>query len=265
GAMSGLYSVAFSRTQGHRILGCTSADSHVYIWNYQTGERQRRLEGHAGEVNGIDFHPGQDLCATASDDGSCRVWDVEEHLCLRTLAHGPKTVYGCRFMGLERQYLVSTCCFDYRVRTFDMRSQQVVSSLEVHADDITGVDFSSRMNLLATGSDDGTICLVDARTYNLVNRIDTRTFEADNEVKRVAFSPDGSWLAAACSSGTVLVYDVGESPAKPLAELSGHVDLEEQNNCMSIYSAARGSRRGRARRRRPSRKAAGLLRSPLAF
>jgi len=226
GVMSGLYSVAFSRTPGHHVLGCASADTHVYIWNYKTGERQRRLESHTDEVNGIVFHPRQDCCATASDDGSCKIWDLQEHACSRTLPHGTKAVYGCTFMGLENEYLISTCSFDGRVRTFDMRSQDLVGSLEVHVDDITGLGFSSRMNLLATGSDDGTISLVDARMYKLMSRIDTKTFKsyAENEVKRVAFSPDGSWLAAACSSGAVLVYDVGASPAKHLAVLSGHTD-----------------------------------------
>lgn len=224
GAMSGgLYSVAFSRTQRH-ILGCTSADTHVYIWDHTTGERQHRLEGHTEEVNGIDFHPGQNMCATASDDRCCKIWDLEEHTCLRTLPHGTRAVYGCKFMGLENEYLVSTCSFDYRVRTFDMRSQQVVGSLEVHPDDITGLDFSSRLNLLATGSDDGTISLVDVRMYKLMGRLDTKTAEPENEVKRVAFSPDGLWLAAACSSGSVLVYDVGAYPANHLAVLSKHTD-----------------------------------------
>jgi WD40 repeat protein len=46
----------------------------------------------------------------------------------------------------------------------------------------------------------------------------------DNEVKRVRFSQDGNYLAAACSSQQVLVYDLNQPSAKLVARLDGHGD-----------------------------------------
>jgi WD40 repeat protein len=221
--MSGLYSIAFSKTQAE-ILGCTSADYNVYLWNYNTGALQCALRGHENEVNGIDFHSTQQVVATASDDHKCIVWDMEQREALRVLDQHTKPVYGCVFMGMENQYLVATCCFDLNTRIFDMRSSDVVACIQTHADDITGIDYSSGKQLLATGSDDGKISIVDARQRRLLQQLDTREVLPENEVKRLAFSQCGNLLAASCSTGKVLVYSVNESSAKQVAVLGGHAD-----------------------------------------
>eukprot|EP00932_Pfiesteria_piscicida_P018238 SRR837773.5098.p1 GENE.SRR837773.5098~~SRR837773.5098.p1 ORF type:complete len:200 (-),score=49.96 SRR837773.5098:212-811(-) len=164
--------------------------------------------------------------ATASDDSSVIIWDFAEGIVLRELKAHTKAVYGCKFLGKEYQYLVASCCFDKKTRVFDMRDRSVVAHMEDHTDDVIGLDFAPSRNLLATGSDDGAICIYDARHWRLQQRIDTRAIPelGANEVKRVSFSPDGKHLAAACSSGRVLVYDMVQSSAKCVAHLTGHTD-----------------------------------------
>jgi len=222
---SGLYSVSFMPTM-NGILGCASADRKAYIWNHESGELRCVLEGHEDEVNGLAFHPSQQVAATASDDQTCMIWDVREQAILRRLDQHSKAVYGCTFLGTENQFLVATCSFDHNTRIFDMRHKesQMVVCLQTHADDITGIDYCSSKQLLATGSDDGRISIVDVRQRSLMIQIDTRDTTPDNEVKRVAFSPDGAWVAAACSSGKVIVYNIEESPPRQVAALGGHAD-----------------------------------------
>ncbi|CAE6926606.1 unnamed protein product, partial [Symbiodinium natans] len=228
--MGGLYSVAFAKTAPD-ILGCTSVDRHVYLWNYQTGTQQFKLggeKGHQDEVNGIDFHEGQQVMATASDDSTAIIWDFAEGIPLRTLVHPGKPVYGVTFLGKdpERQYFVSTCCFDQKTRVFDMRDKKVVVTLSGHTDDIIGIDYSSH-GILATGSDDGTILVYDIKTWKVLHKLDCKVdMSQDTEVKRVGFSRDGDMLAAACSTGSVVVYSGFTSADKPrmLQKLSGHTD-----------------------------------------
>mmetsp|Transcript_113038 Transcript_113038/g.225095 ORF Transcript_113038/g.225095 Transcript_113038/m.225095 type:complete len:337 (-) Transcript_113038:35-1045(-) len=223
--MGGLYAAAFAKTNPD-ILGCTSCDKCVYLWNYQSGELVKRLTGHTDEVNGIDFHSSQQVMCTASDDCKVIIWDYQEGLTLRTLNQHKKAVYGATFLGQENQYFVATCCFDTMTRIFDMRDKTVVATLGTHTDDVIGIDYASNKMCLATGSDDGMICLWDARTWKLQRQINTKLAQSaedsENEVKRVAFSPDGTCLAAACSSGRVLVYDMNNYDLK--ADLGDHTD-----------------------------------------
>jgi WD40 repeat protein len=222
--MNGLYAVAFAKTQDN-IMGCTSCDKSVYLWDHQKGVLLNKLTGHTNEVNGIDFHTTQQVMATASDDKTCVIWDFQEAIQLRTLDKHTQAVYGCVFLGQENQYFVATCCFDRNTRVFDMRDKSVVACLQVHEDDVIGIDYSSPKQLLATGSDDGKICIWDTRQWRLQKTIDTKLVnpEDENEVKRVAFSPNGNLLAAACSSNKVLVYDV-ENDGKLVDVLATHSD-----------------------------------------
>lgn len=225
GKMGGLYAVAFAKT-APEVLGCTSCDKSVYLWNHQTGTLLSKLDGHRDEVNGIDFHSEQQVMCTASDDCKVIIWDFQEGITLRTLDKHTKAVYGCTFLGLENQYFVATCCFDQKTRIFDMRDKKIVQQFQGHTDDVIGIDYSCPNQLLATGSDDGCISIWDARTWKKQQTINTREDDgiSDNEVKRIAFSPDGTLLAAACSSGRVLVYDITKFPSTQVAQLSGHTD-----------------------------------------
>jgi len=245
--MGGLYSVAFAKTAPN-ILGCTSCDKTVYLWDHKEGTMKTKLVGHQDEVNGIDFHSSQQVMCTASDDCKVIIWDFQEGITLRTLDKHTKAVYGACFLGQENQYFVGTCCFDQKTRIFDMRDKQVVALLQTHTDDVIGIDYTK--DKLATGSDDGLICIWDTRNFKLMHKIDTKSEPgaiAENEVKRVQFSPDGKRLAAACSSGRVLVYDV-ESQPQPnrIADLSGHTDcvfdvawgVNKQTNKQILVSAS---------------------------
>lgn len=244
GKMSGLYAVAFAKT-ANDVLGCTSCDKSVYLWNHQTGRLISKLTGHSDEVNGIDFHPTQQVMCTASDDCKVIIWDFQEGITLRIIDKHAKAVYGATFLGVENQYLVASCCFDEKTRIFDMRDKTVVSTLQTHTDDVIGIDYCSSRQLLATGSDDGTIGIWDTRTWKLSQKIDTNAgIITPHEVKRIGFSPAGDLLAGACSSGLVLVYDVRPAPAVQHAKLRGHSDCVfdvswgEADNTRMLVSAS---------------------------
>mmetsp|Transcript_125694 Transcript_125694/g.391407 ORF Transcript_125694/g.391407 Transcript_125694/m.391407 type:complete len:440 (-) Transcript_125694:97-1416(-) len=246
--MSGLYSVAFAKT-APEIIGCTSCDKHVYLWNHHTGSLLLKLPGHTDEINGIDFHSMQQVMCTVSDDCKAIIWDFQEGLMLRTLDKHTKAVYGATFLGgKDYQYFVATCSFDQKARVFDMRDKHVAAQLIQHTDDVIGIDYSPDTHTLATGSDDGLICLWDARMWKFRTSVNTREGPGrqENEVKRVAFSPGGGRLAAACSSGLILVYDVTADAPEQVAALDGHKECAfdvtwghcRQSNARMLVSAS---------------------------
>jgi WD40 repeat protein len=223
--MGGLYDVDFSNIAPH-IIGVASSDGNAYIWNHETGEKCLTLADHSDEVNGVTFHPTQQVCCTSSDDGTTKVWDFQDGSLLRTLDAKTRQVYSATFLGFEREHYVAATCFDSKVRIWDMRSQSCVETLETHCDDVIGADYCPRMQTLATGSDDGSIVVWDARRWQEpMCKLDTRMIPglASNEVKRVRWSVDGLKIAAGCSSQQVLVYDFSRGGSAQLfAQLPGH-------------------------------------------
>jgi len=231
--MGGLYAVAFAKTVDN-ILGCASCDKSVYLWDHKTGEFLNRLTGHSDEVNGIDFHWSQQVMATAGDDCKCIVWDFGEGIILRTLDKHLKAVYGVTFLGKGQEYLLATASFDQSIRVYDMRDKQVAGLMKFHSDDVIGIAYSDNKQIIASGSDDGKIVLWDVRTFHKLGEYNTHCAKLENgpllenEVKRVEFNPSGSLLAAACSSGKALVYDIDntarDGTGQPVAALGGHRD-----------------------------------------
>lgn len=223
--MGGLYSVAFSNTNKD-VLGCTSADQCVYLWDHKTGKCKTKLVGHTNEVNGLDFHDQQQVMCTASDDMKVIIWDFGEGITLRTLTKHTKEVYGATFLGEKHQFCVATCCFDTKIRIFDMRDKQLVYETQenqMHTDDVIGISYSNSQGVLATGSDDGGIAIWDGRnSWQNRQLIKTRSIGgryAENEVKRLVFNKTGDLLAAACSQG-VLVYRFKGGKMELLADLN---------------------------------------------
>merc|ERR1711920_41295 len=205
--MGGLYDVAFAKTASN-ILACASADKFVYVWNWEKNKLVTKLGGHKDEVNGVTFHPSQQVMCTSSDDTQAIIWDFQEGIKLRTLADHQKDVYGASFLGAECEYSVATCCFDQKVRVYDMRDKKITETLQSHNDDIIGIDFSAQRRQLATGCDDGFICIWDTRTWGPpLFKINTRENPraTDNEVKRVKFNRDGTKLACGGSSQKVFI------------------------------------------------------------
>lgn len=61
-------------------LAAGSSDHSVFLFDLKTGESLRRFRGHSGVVNCVDVQRGgaaQGLIASASDDGTVRVWSQE--------------------------------------------------------------------------------------------------------------------------------------------------------------------------------------------
>ena len=50
----------------------------IYLWNLETGQQLSVLRGHIGRITSIDFSPDGKLMATASYDGTVRLWHLDD-------------------------------------------------------------------------------------------------------------------------------------------------------------------------------------------
>jgi NACHT domain- and WD repeat-containing protein len=75
---------------GRRALsGTVARDGAIRVWDLDTGECLRTLDGHKGAVWSISVTPDGSRAVSGGEDGTLRVWDLESSACLNTLDPAP--------------------------------------------------------------------------------------------------------------------------------------------------------------------------------
>jgi WD40 repeat protein len=85
--------------------------------------------------------------------------------------------------------------------------EQHMQSLQGHTDCVTSVAFSPDGQILASGSEDGTVILWDTATNQPIG-IPFHQTDSNLGITSIAFSPDGRFLASSDYDGIIVVWDV---------------------------------------------------------
>ena len=175
-----------------------------------------RLSGHTGPVNGVAFSPDAMELATASSDGTVKVWSVADRQVVTTLTGHGGPVRTVAFSPDGRT--IASGSLDGTVRLWDLSGRQLPVTFFGHGGAVRSVAFCPDGRTVVSGGADGTVRLWDTGSHTLLA---TLTGHSD-EVLAVAVAPDGRTLASAGADHTVRLWDTGGRAL--LATLTGHSD-----------------------------------------
>jgi hypothetical protein len=153
--------------------------------------------------------------ATASEDGTARIWDAAQGRETATLAACERPVRLLAFSPAAR--LLATSGDERTVRIWqDRRLVRLLAGRDDYNHfPFVSMDFSPDGKLAAVGSADDTLSLWDVTTGREIKP----RLPQEQTVVCVAFAPDGQVVAGGSFSGTVKVWEIGSG--KELLTLKG--------------------------------------------
>jgi WD40 repeat protein/transcriptional regulator with XRE-family HTH domain len=172
----------------------------IFMWSVQSGQVVRWLDGHANPVRALAWSPGGRLLASASYDGTVRVWDEACGAWCATLAGHSDFVYALAWSP-DGCFLASGG-YDRTVQVWDVGRSERVAVLDAHTSPVRTLAWSPDGALLASAGYDPSVVLWATDTWQPQVLTDH-----DSLVFSLAWSPDGGRLAVGRASGWISLWD----------------------------------------------------------
>lgn len=215
--------VAFS-PDGTRVAVANQLDAQA--WDAETADLVTTFSGHTGDIFGIAYSPDGTRIATGGDDGTAQVWDAATGKSLLTLAGHTIGVGQVAFTPDGDRLLTGSK--DGTARLWDISPTGGRDWLTVPGPGQRqgGVSFSPDGTSFAVPGQDSGVTIRDVETGAKIITLKGH----DATIRRMAFSPDGSLLAAADgatpenpqANRTVPVWEVVTGDL--MITLTGHTD-----------------------------------------
>jgi WD40 repeat protein/serine/threonine protein kinase len=191
-----------------RYLVREGPEHTVQVRDADTGNVVGVLGRHGLQIWGMAFSPDGSRLATASNDGTVRVWAWDpDHL---GHEQKPELELGVRVDGYGDRVAFSpdgrclaTGGEGSSVKIWDARTGAVRQTLLGHSLDVFAVAFSRDGRWLATAGEDTTVRVWNTSTWTLRRTLRGHT----GLVMSLAFSPDGRRLASGSRDHTMKVWD----------------------------------------------------------
>ena len=201
---------------GSRLAHVAGSWSKVVVRDFQTGFVVLELSGHLDGLTSVSWNNDGTKLASGSMDQTVKRWDLSTGACLLT-QYVDGDVNSIQFSPSGD--IIAAGCEDGTVQLIDVATAEVTRALSIDAGfgGMHSVSFSPSGDIIAVGRRSGKFYFVDAAAGQVKSSV-----SVDGEVCSVAYTPDGTKLAAGLGypSHSMLIFDTQNN--EQLCQLKGH-------------------------------------------
>ena len=195
------YHAAFS--PDGRLVASAWMGGWIHLWEPWTGVVHEPIPAHLLDANWVAFIGDGTQLASASEDGTIKVWDVRTRKQIGETMKDQTGAVESIAVTPDGKRLISGGV-DGILRVWDLSARKLLHELPGHTQNIEGVAVSPDGRLTASAAFDGNVQVWDLsgpepRLKWVVN--------AENSLYAVAFAPDGSRVAVVRGDSSVVEFD----------------------------------------------------------
>ena len=139
--------VTFALGPDSLTLVSSHKSSLLRHWRWNDGTVVRTWKSlHKTPVVELAFDPTTTLVASGGTDGSLKVWDICKQYCTHNLKGGSGVYSLVKFHSEAKTLTVYGASLDGKIRCWDLKTSNLISTLEGHFSAVTGLTFFSSLN-----------------------------------------------------------------------------------------------------------------------
>ena len=183
-------------------------DGRLTVWDLESGEAARTVEGHAGVVRAVLVMSDGERFVSAGDDGALRVWDLRTRALMDTLVceavvredveGADESPASLRALALAPDGRVLAGGDDGVLFTWDVQSGALVDSLPTHGPSIRGIGVSPDGRFAVTAAIDRLV-----RIWDLQAKQEIAAAALEGATRCLALAPDGQTILVGDAAGNV--------------------------------------------------------------
>ena len=178
-----------------------AAGDAMNVYEFASRERRFQALGHTGSIAQIAYSPDGAMIATASSDGTARIWDAADGGFLVALEGHTEAVTSVGWTADGAQ--VFTASEDGTVRRWNAATGEDLGAVYTHEGGGPMVAALNPQGQLLVGDHHGELTFISGDNLEFTGLLGTQS----GEIRAIAFSPDGQ-IAASVSAEEVVLYDV---------------------------------------------------------
>ncbi|KDO35669.1 hypothetical protein SPRG_00490 [Saprolegnia parasitica CBS 223.65] len=180
-------------------------DGRVRVWRITPSRQtmEASMKEHRGPVNSIQIVRDNSSCVSASSDGSCISWNLENYT--RVQAMFASTVFR-RILYHPDESQLLTCGSDRRITYYDSYDGEAIRILEEAADgEMLALDIERSGNIFVTGGRDSTL-----KVWHYDNGEPIAVGKGHSEaINAVKISPERQHIVTVGSEGAIMIWEMG--------------------------------------------------------